>query len=68
MNYICKALYKKRPRDTYEQPETVYVLQFVFDGASGSAIVARADGKLSVCGLRHLRVAKEDSGEISWYE
>ena len=48
MNYICKALYKKRPRDTYEQPETVYVLQFVFDGASGSAIVARADGKLSM--------------------
>ena len=64
MNYICKALYKKRPRDTYEQPETVHVLQFVFDGA----IVARADGKLSMCGLRHLRVAMEDSGEISWYE
>ncbi len=68
MNYICKALYKKRLKDTYEQPETVYVMQFVYDGASGSAIIARDDGKLSMCGLRHLRLAREGSAELSWSE
>lgn len=68
MNYICKALYKKRPRDTYEQPETVYVLQFVYNGGYGEAIIASADGKLNMCGLRNLRVAREGSGELSWTE